>query len=136
MNGLPAGRCGPFEEWKTARMNYFSRLTDIVTCNLNEMLAREADPAAALRKIITEMEAGLAGARRSVATAAANGERLGKEVAELDQQTDQLTEEARAACGRPTNRRPAWPCSASRRWPTSSPGFNNSSKRPTRLVNT
>ncbi len=42
------------------------------------------------------MEAGLAGARRSVATAAANGERLGKEVAELDQQTDQLTEEARA----------------------------------------
>ena len=29
-------------------MNYFSRLTDIVTCNLNEMLAREADPAAAL----------------------------------------------------------------------------------------
>ena len=25
-------------------MNYFSRLTDIVTCNLAEMLAREPDP--------------------------------------------------------------------------------------------
>jgi phage shock protein A len=76
-------------------MNYFSRLTDIVTCNLTEMLAREADPAAALRKIITEMEAGLAGARRSVATASTNEERLGKELAELGQQADRLTEEAR-----------------------------------------
>jgi phage shock protein A len=83
-------------------MNYFSRLTDIVTCNLNEMLAREADPAAALRKIITEMEAGLAGARRSVATASTNEERLGKELAELGQQADQLTEEARA-CLRATD---------------------------------
>lgn len=76
-------------------MNYFSRLTDIVTCNLNEMLAREADPPAALRKIIGEMEAGLAGARRSVATASANEERLGKELAELDEQVEQLTEAAR-----------------------------------------
>jgi phage shock protein A len=76
-------------------MNYFSRLTDIVTCNLNEILAREADPPAALKKIITEMEAGLAGARRAVTTAAANEERLGKELAELAQQAEQLTEEAR-----------------------------------------
>jgi phage shock protein A len=86
---------GPFEERKTLTMNYFSRLTDIVTCNLNEILAREADPQAALQKIITEMEAGLAGARRAVATAAANEERLGKELAELGQQAEQLTEEAR-----------------------------------------
>jgi phage shock protein A len=77
------------------KMNYFSRLTDIVTCNLSEILARETDPTAALKKIITEMEAGLAGARRSVTTAAANEERLGKELAELDQQAEQLTEEAR-----------------------------------------
>jgi phage shock protein A len=76
-------------------MNYFSRLTDIVTCNLNEILAREADPSAALKKIITEMEAGLAGARRAVTTAAANEERLSKELAELGQQAEQLTEEAR-----------------------------------------
>ncbi len=78
-------------------MNYFSRLTDIVTCNLAEMLAREADPSAALRKIITEMEEGLAGARRSVGTATANEERLRREIAELGGQSDQLTDEAREA---------------------------------------
>ncbi len=77
-------------------MNYFSRLTDIVTCNLSEMLAREADPAAAIRKIIGEMEAGLSGARRSVLTAGNNEERLGREMAELQGQIEQLTEEARA----------------------------------------
>ena len=45
-------------------MSYFSRLTDIVTCNLTELLAREADPAAALEGIIAEMQEGLAGAKR------------------------------------------------------------------------
>jgi phage shock protein A len=79
------------------QMNYFSRLTDIVTCNLGEMLARESDPSAALRKIIAEMEEGLAGARRSVGTATANEERLGREIDELGGQSDQLTEEAREA---------------------------------------
>jgi phage shock protein A len=78
-------------------MNYFSRLTDIVTCNLGEMLAREADPAAALRKIIAEMEEGLAGARRSVGTATANEERLRREISELGGEADQLTDEAREA---------------------------------------
>jgi phage shock protein A len=78
-------------------MNYFSRLTDIVTCNLSEMLAREVDPAAALKRIIAEMEEGLAGARRSVGTAASNEERLRREIAELGGQTDQLTDEAREA---------------------------------------
>jgi phage shock protein A len=78
-------------------MNYFSRLTDIVTCNLAEMLAREADPSAALRKIVAEMEEGLAGARRSVGTATANEERLSREIAELGGQAEQLTDEAREA---------------------------------------
>jgi phage shock protein A len=78
-------------------MNYFSRLTDIVTCNLSEMLARETDPAASLAKIIAEMEEGLAGARRSVGTATANEERLRNEIEELGGQSEQLTEEARSA---------------------------------------
>jgi phage shock protein A len=78
-------------------MNYFSRLTDIVTCNLGEMLAREADPAAAINKIIAEMEEGLAGAKRSVGTATANEERLRSEIAELGGQAEQLTDEAREA---------------------------------------
>jgi phage shock protein A len=78
-------------------MNYFSRLTDIVTCNLGEMLAREADPAAAINKIIAEMEEGLAGAKRSVGTATTNEERLRSEIAELGGQAEQLTDEAREA---------------------------------------
>jgi phage shock protein A len=78
-------------------MNYFSRLTDIVTCNLSEMLAREADPAVSLAKIIAEMEEGLAGARRSVGTATGNEERLRKEIEELGGHSEQLTDEARSA---------------------------------------
>ena len=44
-------------------MSYFSRLTDIVTCNLTEILARETDPLAAVGEIIAEMQEGLAGRR-------------------------------------------------------------------------
>ena len=40
-------------------MSYFSRLTDIVTCNLSEILAKESDPATALKRIVAEMEEGL-----------------------------------------------------------------------------
>jgi phage shock protein A len=61
-------------------MSYFSRLTDIVTCNLSDLLARESDPQDALRRIIREMEEGVAGAKRSVANAAAAAERLGVEM--------------------------------------------------------
>ena len=82
------------------------------------------------------MEAGLAGARRSVTTAAGNEERLGKELAELEQQADQLTEEARD-CLRPADE---WAARlalfASRRWPTWSAASNNSSRRLTRRVST
>ena len=63
-------------------MAYFSRLTDIVTCNLNHLLAEETDPGAALQGIIGEMQEGLAGAKRSVATATADHKRLTKELAE------------------------------------------------------
>src|SRR4051794_32302848 len=88
---------GPRRPFRIRRpsMNYFSRLTDIVTCNLNELLARESDPVAALRRIIVEMEEGLAGARRSVSTAITNEQRLSGELAELHGQVEQLTDEAR-----------------------------------------
>jgi phage shock protein A len=69
-------------------MTYFSRLTDIVTCNLTEILSRQADPKAAIETIIREMEEGLAGARRSVTTADASVDRLCREMEELRQQTD------------------------------------------------
>lgn len=76
-------------------MSYFSRLTDIVTCNLTEMLAAEADPAAALEGIIAEMEEGLAGAKRSVAAAKANVDRLLRELAEHREQSGQWMHRAR-----------------------------------------
>ncbi len=82
---------------KAPKMNYFSRLTDIVTCNLGEILSRESNPVAAIKKIIGEMEEGLAGARRSVATSAENEKRLERERAELEGQVARLIDEARDA---------------------------------------
>ncbi len=76
-------------------MSYFSRLTDIVTCNLTELLSKEAKPGEALKVIIAEMEEGLAGARRSVTTAVASEERLQKEMAEQCRQIEYWVGEAR-----------------------------------------
>lgn len=76
-------------------MSYFSRLTDIVTCNLSQLLADAADPAQALHEIIAEMREGLAGARRSVATATASEVRLAGEIDEHRRLTEQWDEKAR-----------------------------------------
>lgn len=76
-------------------MSYFSRLTDIVTCNLSEILAREAEPREAIRRVIAEMEEGLTGARRSVAAATNSVERLEKEIAEHRTQIEFWTNKAR-----------------------------------------
>jgi len=70
-------------------MSYFSRLTDIVTCNLSDILAKEKDPSTALRRIVAEMEEGLSGARRSVKAAANNVSELEQELAELRAQIAQ-----------------------------------------------
>ena len=40
-------------------MTYFSRLTDIVTCNLTKLLAEADDPAVALQEIIDGTPSGL-----------------------------------------------------------------------------
>jgi len=69
-------------------MTFFSRLTDIVTCNLTELLSNEDDPQAALQQIVNEMEEGVAGANRSVATATANEQRLAQEVQEHSDQAE------------------------------------------------
>ena len=81
-------------------MSFFSRLTDIVTCNLSEILATEADPQAALQQIIDEMSEGLAGAERSMKTARRNEERLSTELSELDAQVSTWTERAKEALGK------------------------------------
>lgn len=64
-------------------MPYFSRLTDIVTCNLSSILDRADDPAGALEEIIREMNEGAAGAERSVQAASNNVARIETEMGEL-----------------------------------------------------
>lgn len=78
-------------------MTFFSRLSDIVTCNLTELLRASDDPATALVEIIGEMEEGVAGARRSVATASENAQRLRGEIDTLESQVASLRETARQA---------------------------------------
>ncbi len=69
-------------------MSFFSRLSDIVSCKLDDLIARQGDPAAAMDRIITEIEEGLAGAKRSVTAAGASEERLR---AELEERRKQAT---------------------------------------------
>jgi phage shock protein A len=76
-------------------MTYFSRLTDIITCNLTSILERETNAAAALPRIIGEMEEGMQGALRSVKAAGASAERIEKEIADHRTQIGQLAAEAR-----------------------------------------
>lgn len=76
-------------------MPYFSRLTDIVTCNLTALLADAPDAAAALAEIIREIEEGVAGANRSASTAAKNAARLSAEIDEQRRQVDYWMTEAR-----------------------------------------
>ena len=76
-------------------MSYFSRLTDIVTCNLTQILNQAPDARAAIAEIITEMQEGLAGAQRSVATAANSEQRLRREIDEHRQSVASWTSKAR-----------------------------------------
>lgn len=76
-------------------MSYFSRLTDIVTCNLTQLLAQAEDPGAAISEIIREMREGVSGAQRSVSTAIASEERLKLEMESHQTQIDLWTGKAR-----------------------------------------
>ena len=76
-------------------MTYFSRLTDIVTCNLTKLLADADDQAAALQEIIAEMDAGMAGARRSMQTAQGNEDRIRGEVEEHSRQITHWSNKAK-----------------------------------------
>ncbi|MEZ6065888.1 MAG: PspA/IM30 family protein [Planctomycetaceae bacterium] len=76
-------------------MPVFSRLTDIVTCNLSSILAAADDPRTVLAEVIFEMEQGIAGAQRSMKTAADNEGRIRTEIDELRRQTVYWTDKAR-----------------------------------------
>lgn len=67
-------------------MPHFSRLTDIITCSLTEILDASVDPVVTLQEVINEMNEGLAACRRNVRTSTINGERLEAEIAEYGTQ--------------------------------------------------
>jgi phage shock protein A len=67
-------------------MPHFSRLTDIITCSLTDILNAAANPAVTLQEIIGEMNEGLAACRRNVHTSTSNGDRLKCEIAEYENQ--------------------------------------------------
>lgn len=76
-------------------MPHFSRLTDIITCSITEILNSSADPAQTLREIIDEMNEGLSACRRNVRTSASNGERLKREIADYEAQIKEWKDKAR-----------------------------------------
>src|SRR5260221_5743546 len=76
-------------------MSFFSRLSDIVSCKLNELIGEQGDPAAAIARIITEIEEGLPGAKRRLTAAGASEERVKAELAERQQQAAWWGEKAR-----------------------------------------
>ncbi len=63
-------------------MPHFSRLTDIITCSITQILNSSTDPGQTLREIIDEMNEGLSACRRNVRTSTGNSERLKREIAE------------------------------------------------------
>lgn len=63
-------------------MNFFSRLSDIISCKLDDLLAEAPDASTAITRIIAEIEEGLAGARRSVHSASGAESRLRAELVE------------------------------------------------------
>lgn len=80
-------------------MPHFSRLTDIITCNLTEILNGAADPGQTLQEVVDEMNEGLDACRRNVRTAATNGERLHQEIAEYELQVAEWKGRAKQSLG-------------------------------------
>ena len=78
-------------------MPYFSRLTDIVTCSLTEILEASDNPQVTLKEVLTEMEEGLASARRVAKTSEANRNRLQQEIRQHTAQLNQWLDKAKAS---------------------------------------
>lgn len=78
-------------------MSYFSRLTDIVTCNLTEILTTSDDPITAISQVIGEMHEGLAGCERCVRRAERTADELQSELNEYAKQVSEWMEKAKTA---------------------------------------
>lgn len=80
-------------------MSFFSRLSDIISCKLEDLLTGAQDPPAAILRIVSEIEEGLAGARRSVQSAANAEQRLRLELVERQGQAVFWGKKAREELG-------------------------------------
>lgn len=78
-------------------MSFYSRLSDIVSLSISDLIEGTPDRLSAIELIIAEIEEGLAGARRSVATADKNQKRLAEELFERSAQTEHWIQAARDA---------------------------------------
>jgi phage shock protein A len=78
-------------------MSIFSRLSDIITSNINALLDRAENPEWMIAQIIREMEEGLASAKRYAATAIAAERRIGRELEQNRLQADHWKSKARQA---------------------------------------
>lgn len=76
-------------------MPYFSRLTDIVTCDLTAILDAADDPSAALDEILREMDQGLEAAKRSVRTARLSVEQIERDIARQQREVEHWIAEAK-----------------------------------------
>lgn len=95
VGGLPAFPVTDFAP-RNQSMAYFSRLSDIVTCHLSELLSGSNDPLATIRQIAGEIEQGVVGAKRSVNSAQLAEERIRNELQENRDQATQWMGRARA----------------------------------------
>ena len=78
-------------------MPYFTRLTDIITCSLTEILDGSENPEVTLREVIREIGQGLSGARRSARTAHNNRARIQRDIEEHTEQMHRWVNRARQA---------------------------------------
>jgi phage shock protein A len=78
-------------------MPHFSRLTDIITCCLTEIIDASENPEQTLREIIAEMNEGLAACRRNVKSSVTNAARLRKEINSYEEQIVEWKEQAKLA---------------------------------------
>jgi phage shock protein A len=78
-------------------MTYFSRLTDIITCNLSDLILRSDDPREAIKMIIAEIKQGIGSAERSLQTAERQVRRLDHEISETHTEIVRWDTKARSA---------------------------------------
>lgn len=78
-------------------MPHFTRLTDIITCNLTDILSQVADPESTLREILTEMQEGLQACARNLQTSHASQQRLELEINSCEIQSSEWKSRARQA---------------------------------------